>query len=314
MLTVLLSEQRHSECLETAEQFLTKPDLPDVERAQAYLALSLSRAKLLHIQEAITPGELAAYFSRQSGAYDLLGRALCHLAVLYHETRLNQRAVGCLEQYFQFFTLYTRAKELEGWVLAYLGQCYQAEGRHPKALEYLGKAYRWHWYQVSSPQSLDEHRAEFIWQALQLGQVDEARPLLADSECYLCQAPNDLEARARYWNNVSYLHYLTYDYSAATKHALSVVHMSNIPALRRAQGCLTLHHIAKAMGRHKEALGWGALVRVQAHLARRPDLADEVTRSILHMQQVDGVPSIDELADAASQWTRRAPVALQASS
>ncbi|HYG58670.1 MAG TPA: hypothetical protein VD902_11490, partial [Symbiobacteriaceae bacterium] len=96
-LATLLDEGRYTECRQAAERLLREPDLADIERAQACLALSHSLMGLHDSQEAMAPGELAVYFGRRAGAYDLVGRALCHLAALYHENRLQKRAVACLE-------------------------------------------------------------------------------------------------------------------------------------------------------------------------------------------------------------------------
>ncbi|HYG60786.1 MAG TPA: hypothetical protein VD902_22140, partial [Symbiobacteriaceae bacterium] len=217
--------------------------------------------------------------------------------------------VACLEEYFRDFALYNVSRALEGWSLAHLALFYQAMGRHPKALEYFQKAYRWHSEQGAGPQHLDEHRADLIWQSLKLGDTDAARPLLAESAVYLQEVPNDLDARARYLNNQAYLHYLSGGYTSALDAAIQVVHMRGVSALRKAQACLTLHYTAKAMGHRREAMGLGTLVRIQASLGRRPDLEEEATRSMLHMQQDGGLPLMDELFRSVTVWAQRAAAA-----
>ncbi|HWH68455.1 MAG TPA: hypothetical protein VNT26_03680, partial [Candidatus Sulfotelmatobacter sp.] len=101
-LAAMLDERRYGECRDAASDLLRTRDLPEAERAQVFLALSYSLSALQSGQEAIGPAELAVYFSRQSGDYDLLGRALCHLATLYHESGLQKRAAGCLDEYFHY--------------------------------------------------------------------------------------------------------------------------------------------------------------------------------------------------------------------
>jgi len=294
-LAALLDEQRFGDCRDAANELLCTCDLPEAEKAQVFLALSYSLSALQSGQEAIGPAELAVYFSRQAGNYDLLGRSLCHLALLYHESGLHKRAVACLEEYFQSFALYERSRSLEGWVLASLGLFYQAMGRAPRALEYCKRAYAWHMAAGATPQQVEEQRGNLIWQHLKLGQPDQARELLSISRAYLQQAPNDLEARAGYLNNQAYRYFLTGSYGAAIDSAVHVMHMRGVTPVRKAQACLTLHHTARAMGLTSEALGLGTLARIQANVARRPDLEDEACRSLLHTRQAQGLPLMDEL-------------------
>ncbi|HLN62668.1 MAG TPA: hypothetical protein VK464_14070 [Symbiobacteriaceae bacterium] len=291
----LLSERRYGECRELAETILRRGSLTDGERGIVYLALSSSLAALHSNQEALGPGELAVYFSRCAGEHDLLGRALCHLAEVYHENGLYKRAVGCLDEYFLAFSLYNLARALEGRAFGQMAQSYQAMGRGPKALEYWRKAYRWHMDHRTDPQLVDLYRGKLVWQLLKLGQLEPVGALLGDSEAYLRQAPNDLEARARYLNNLAYQAYLTCRYGLAIDTAARVMGLRGARPVRKAQACLTLHYTARSLGLVREAVGFGLLGRIQASVARRPDLEDEATRALVHMHQRETLPSIDEL-------------------
>jgi tetratricopeptide (TPR) repeat protein len=294
-LATLLDERRFGECREAAESLLRTARLTDAERAQAFLALSYGLAALHDGQEALGPAELAVHFGHQSREYDITGHALCHLATLCYETRLYKRAVGCLDKYFQLFTLYKEARGLEGWVLAHMGLFHQAMGRGAKALEYFQKAYRWHLDQNTCPQQLDLYRGDLAWHLLRMGDVDQVEDLLARTRTYLTAAPNDLDARARYLNNAAYRCYLTGDYGGAVHSALQAVHMRGVSATRKAQAYLTLHYTAKARHMWKEARGLGTLARIQASVARRADLEEEATRALVQMQQGGGVPLMEEL-------------------
>ncbi|HWI53417.1 MAG TPA: hypothetical protein VNT01_14845 [Symbiobacteriaceae bacterium] len=305
-LAALLDEQRYGDCRDAANELLRTCSLPDADRAQVFLALSYSLSALQSGQEAVSPAELAVYFSRQAGDYDLLGRILCHLAMLYHELGLHKRAAACLDEYFQYFALYERSRLLEGWVLSKLGLFYQAMGRAPKALEYCKRAYGWHVASESPTQLVEEQRGNLIWQHLKLGQLYQARELLSISNAYLRQVPNDLEARAGYMNNQAYRYFLTGSYGAAIDSAVQVMHMRNVAPVRKAQACLTLHHTARAMGLEREALGLGTLTRIQANVAHRPDLEDEACRSLLHTRQAQRLPLMDELLRSLQQFTATA--------
>lgn len=294
-LSGLLGERRYGECKELAEAILRRGGLTDGDRGYVYLALSSSLSALHANQEALGPGELAVHFTRAAAEYDLLGRALCHLAAVYRENGLYKRAVGCLDEYFQAFSLYDRARALEGRAFGQLAQSYQAMGRGPRALEYWRKAHRWHVDYQAEPQVVDLYRGKLVWQLLKLGQLESVAPLMAESEAYLRQAPNDLEARARYLNNLAYQAYLTSRYGLAIDTAARVMGMRGARPVRKAQACLTLHYTARSLGLVREAVGFGLLGRIHASVARRPDLEDEATRALLHMHQREALPSVEEL-------------------
>ncbi|HYF80390.1 MAG TPA: hypothetical protein VD973_25045 [Symbiobacteriaceae bacterium] len=300
-LAALLDERRFGDCRDAALTLLRSSDLDDGARAQVFLALSCSLAALQSGQEALGPAELGVFFGRQAGDYDLVGRALCHLATLCHESGLYKRAIACLDEYFQYFGLYLFAKSLEGWVLGRLGLLHQAMGRGPKALEYFRRAYQWHAGGGASPQLVETHRGQLVWQLLKLGETGQARELLVLSEAYLGRAPNDIEARGCYLNNLGYCHYLDGNHSAAIDRCTQVLHMKNVPAAYKARACLTLHYSARAMGRVREAMGLGTLARIQANLAHQLHLEEEATRSMLHIQQHEGLPLMDELLRSLQQ-------------
>lgn len=300
-LAALLDERRFADCRDAATALLRTGELGDGAKAQVFLALSCSLAALQSGQEALGPAELGVYFGRQAGDYDLVGRALCHLATLCHESGLYKRGIAALDEYFQYFGLYRLAKPLEGWVLGKLGLLYQALGRGPRALEYFRRAYQWHSAAGASAQLLEVQRGHLVWQLLKLGETAQARELLALSAAYLGRAPNDLEARACCLNNLGYCDYLLGHHTSAIDLCTQVLHMRNLPAAWKARACMTLHYTARALGRAREAMGLGTLARIQANLARQPHLEEEATRSMLHMQQFEGLPLMDELLRSLQQ-------------
>lgn len=310
-LAGLLDEGRYAECRSAAEELLRHASLSDAERARAFLALSYCTVALHAGQESLGPAELAVHFSRQASDYEVAAHALCHLAFLCYEHRLYKRAAQCLEEYFQYLPLYSEAKTLEGWVLAHMGLFYQAMGRAPKALEFYEKAYEWHAERAVSAAQIDQHRAEWLWQLLKLGRVDEARDLLSASGAYLREHPNDLDARARYYNNKAYYHYLAGHYATALDIALQTMQVRGIAAVRKAQACLILHYTTRAMGLWKDARGLATLARIHANVSRRPELEEEATRALLHLQHDSGLPLMDDLFRNLSRMARTPMVATE---
>lgn len=300
-LAALLDAQRYGDCRDAANELLRTRDLCDGEKALVFLALSQSMLALQSGQEAIGPAELAVFFSRQAGDYDWVGQALCHLAMLYHESGLHKRATVCLAEYFQHFALYRSSRQLEGRVLDCLGRIHQAMGQTPQALTYCKRAYAWHAAAGASPQAVEEQRGNLVWQYLKAGQMDHARELLSISRLYLQQAPNDLEARACYTNNLAYQAFLQASYATALGRAMEVMHMRNIAPARKAQACLTLHYTARAMRLTTQAGDLATLARIHAKVARRPDLEDEACQALLHTKQAERLPQADELLRSLRQ-------------
>lgn len=296
LLSDLLRHGRYADCREVAETLLLRGGLDQWGLAVVYLALSRSLSALHANQEALGPAELAVHYARDCGDNDLLGRAICHSAYIYHETGLSKRAVARLTEYFSYHSLYKQARSLEGWAFFNMAVSYRAIGRGTKAVEYYGKAYRWHVSEGADPQQVERCRANLAWQHLKMGEIEPAEAFMEGSEEYLVQYPNDLDARARHWNNLAFHAYMTGEYRRAMETAARLVGLRGVTPLRKAYACLTLHYTARAMGQERVAMGMGVLARIQASVARRPDVEEEASRSLLQMlQQREGIPLMEDL-------------------
>ncbi|MFZ5827641.1 MAG: hypothetical protein ACOY94_25335 [Bacillota bacterium] len=295
-LSDLLREGRYGECREGAEALLLQGGLDRRGLAAVYLALSRSLSGASANQEALGPAELAVHYGRDCGDNDLLGRAICHSAYVYHENRLYKRAVARLAEYFYYYSLYVDARLLEGWVLYNMAVFYRAMGRGAKALEYYVKAYRWHLGEEAPPQQVEKCRANLAWQHLKMGEIGPAEACMEGSEEYLHRFPNDLDARSRHWNNLAFHAYMTGSYRRAMETAARVVGLRGATPLRKAYACMTLHHTARALGKERVAIGMAVLARIQASVARRPDVEEEASRSLLQiLQQREGLPLMEDL-------------------
>lgn len=296
VLSDLFRQGRYADCRERAETLLVQGGLDPHGSAAVYLALSRSLSALHANQEALGPGELAVHYARTCGDNDLLGRAICHSAYAYYENRLYKRALARLTEYFYYYSLYKEARALEGWVFYNMAVLYRAMGRGTKALEYYLKAYRWHQAEGAGPQELERCRANLVWQYLKLGEIEPAEGHMERSEEYLVHFPNDLDARARHWNNLAYHAYMTGAFRRAMETAARVVGLRGVTPLRKAYACLTLHYTARALGTERVAMGMGVLARIQASVARRPDIEEEASRSLVQtLQQREGLPLMEDL-------------------
>lgn len=295
-LSDLLRQGRFGECRAGAETLLLQGDLDPQGLGGVYLALSRSLSALYANQEALGPAELAVHYARQCGDNDLLGRAICHSAYVYHENRLYKRAVARLAEYFYYYSLYRYARSLEGWVLYNMAVFHRAMGRGTKALEYYVKAYRWHLSEGAEPQLVEKCRANLAWQHLKMGELEPAEVYMEGSEEYLIQFPNDLDARARHWNSLAFHAYMTGSYRRAMETAAHVVGLRGVTPLRKAYACMTLHYTARSLGKERVAIGMAVLARIQASVARRPDVEEEANRCLLQMlQQREGLPLMEDL-------------------
>jgi len=298
-LAAHLSARRYGMARLGAEELLRRGGLTPLELAQTYLVLSRSLAALRANQEALGPAELAVHYSRQSGDHDLLGRALCHLAECASDLALYKRALVCLEEYLRHMPLYQRARNLEGMAFHLAAICHRAMWRESRAAEYFRKAYRWHLQQGAAPEQVERFRAELIWQDLRTGQMDRALPLLAESEGYVRQHPQDAAARIHLLRNQAYRAYLEGDHHTAAALAQQVVQTIGASAAQKACAYLVLHYTARAAGRRDDASAFGLLARMQAILARRADLERELTRSLLSMQAPVCLPQVEALLQSS---------------
>ncbi|HEY8346902.1 MAG TPA: hypothetical protein VIL07_06440 [Symbiobacteriaceae bacterium] len=294
-LAALLAARRYREARHAAENLLRRGDLTVLEQAQTYLSLSYSLAALHLNQEALGPAELAVHYSRMTPDYDLLGRALYHLAELCADLALHKRALACLEQYFRQMPLYQRARALEGRAFHLAAVCHRNMWRESKAAEYFRKAYQWHLSQGLPPDRVEPIRAELIWQWLRIGQLERAAPLLAQSQQYVAETPQDVRARISLCNNLAYKAYLESAHPTAAARAEEAVRIIGATAAQKACAYLTLHYTARATGRRSDAVAFGMLARMQAILARRIDLERELTRSLLSMQDHVSLPHVEAL-------------------
>lgn len=295
-LADFLQANRFRECKEAAESLLRRGALSTVEQAQVYLALSRSLAALNDSQDGLGAAEIAIHLARQTQEYDLLGRACYHLAELCHDNRLYKRALTILDEYYRYFTLYSVAKGLEGRVLHVTALCHQAMGRGAKALEYFGKALAWFLARGEHPHLSEICRAGLTWHLLRMGELNATDKLLAESEAYFRLCPNDLEARARYLNNLAYKACLQGNYPEAISRALRLVDQRGIAPAHKAQACLTLQQATQALGLAREAYGLGLLAKIQASVARRPDIEEEAVRSLLKLRHGEEPPMMEMLA------------------
>ena len=294
-LAELLQANRYRACKEAAEALLSRGALSAGEQAQVHLALSSCLAALQESQASLGPAEIAVHLAREAREYDLLGRASYHLAQVCHENRLHKRALSALDMYFHCFTLYRLSKGLEGRVFHLTALGHQALGRGGKALEYFRKALGWSVQHGEHPQIVETCRADLIWQLLRMGELEPTGRLLTESGAYFRLAPNDLEARARYLNNLAYRFCLQGDYPEAISHALLLIELRGIAPAHKAQACLTLQRSTQALGLTRESLGLGLLAKIQAAVARRSDIEEEAVRALLQLRQGEEPPMMESL-------------------
>lgn len=301
----MLKDEDYGPCRVEAEAMLHAGDLTPGDKAAVFHALSRSLCGLGFNQEALGPGELAVHFARETEQWDLLGRAICNLAFIYGLNRLYYAAVVRMEEYFDYLSRYDRSGSLVGWVYYNQAVFYREWGQMQRALECYEKAYQWSLAYETDPERTEKCRANLAWHCLRMGLCDRVSPLLSLSDRYLKERPDDRDAITRHWNNLAYQAYLQGDYERTVDIALATVRAAADLPVRRAYACLILHHTARALGMPKQAAGLAVLVRIQAFAARRPDIDEEVCRSVMQVQQQAGISLVEDLFRDLGQSVRR---------
>lgn len=299
-----LAAGQYQRVKETAESWLLKPDLSADELALYNTALCAALVAMKEPVEALGPGERGLDAARRSGSPDAVAEALLYLADAYLGASHYSRAINLMNELLAVTPHSDRAQGWIGRVCDSLGSAYRALGRHERALENHRRAYEWG-NRHEDEAAIAGYRAHLIWAELKTGQLEAAAALLQEEAGYVSSAPGDTLAQARHLNNRAYLAFLQRDYSEATHGALQVFNLGKGMPGERARACITLHATARALGLPREAMGMGMLAKIQAQAARRPDLDDEVTKSMLQVQTRDRLMPVEDIFRHLERQARR---------
>lgn len=277
----MLAGRRFEEMRQMAQTLLDNEQLSTREKAVCHDALALAHSFLNDHGKAVPAGEIAVYLARESGDFDLLGEAIYHSGIVYGRRRWHEPAADRFEEYFQYLSLYTTAKELQPKVLFNQGVAYRWLRDYRTSVKKLRQA--WELVRETQGQRQQNYRWDLVWVCMLAGELDGVPELLAQGRAYLNQHPEDREAYFQQLNDEARYALLTGDLADAYKKAMEVIKQGDAFPDMQAVAGLTVHYLAVKRGMHLDALIIGCYVKQKAAAARRPDLDEEISKSIIEI-------------------------------
>lgn len=143
VLIRLMEEGDFKKCLRLAEQLMLKGGWSLAEMATINLAICRCRLGIQDPYGAIAAGMLAVKLAKDTGEFDLLGRALLNLGTAYVGIRQYDQALQQFYSYLEFRPEYKEASRLEGAIWRHIGVTHQRKLESRKAVEALTRARDW---------------------------------------------------------------------------------------------------------------------------------------------------------------------------
>ncbi|MFZ5816879.1 MAG: hypothetical protein ACOY93_16555 [Bacillota bacterium] len=302
VLIRLLEEGEFKKCLRLAEQLMLKGGWSLSEMATINLAICRCRLGIQDPYGAIAAGMLAVKLARDSGEYDLLGRALLNLGTAYVGIRQYDQALQQFYSYLDFLPQFNEARRLEGAIWKHIGVTYQRKLESEKALEALTRAREWF-----SDRGIDYSTFtcthDLINTYLQMHEtdpmtsLDPVRELLAQQREIARRNPRETYFEGTYLLDLAafYLHEGRIARAMVAANKGMEVHRGDRIHTFHCQ--LLLHRCAMEKGDARRALGHALAARVQAVDGRFYELeflASQAMADVIKQQGPDVVRQLDE--------------------
>ncbi len=139
-LKELVDQEQWDQALKVAGQLIVRGGYTGVEYAEINYAICRSKAHCQELHEAIPSGELCRRLCLDSGEWDLLGKVLLVLGVIYIRIRSYQRALATLNEYFEHAPRYLTVGKLAGRVWHNIGNALVRLGQFDEAVRALNQA------------------------------------------------------------------------------------------------------------------------------------------------------------------------------
>ena len=292
-LVRMLDNQEYQACMKAAESMLLLGQLSPQEQTMAYHALCRSRIGFQDYFGAAEAGNAAVEGARQTGDYDMLGRALLDLGVAQVHIRQYEPAIQTFSTYLLCRAHFDAALQHEGKVFFNLAVTFRRIGRYDDALQYALAARRW-FDQAGDALAADESRRSAVATLLLAGRLDEADRLLREGDAYQ-QSIDEPQALLEHTLQRSELHLLRGEHTCSIELAFSALEGAGDDLALQSRSHLLLCQNALAMQRWKDALGFALAARVAAIDGRFYDLEFEASELMFGLLQNQGFDLLREL-------------------
>lgn len=185
---------------DVAEQLLAGANLSREDRAGVLRALCECRNRLGDPAAAIRPGHDAVLLARESGQWDLLGRALIDLAAAYYFCSHYKEAAATYREYLALCERFEAARSLAPRVQYNLAVALEAHGRLTEAITVLETLLQGDLPGVEAWE-LNRYRQKLAFLLLEARRLAGVPALLIACEEYVQAHPDDGAAQCHLWND-----------------------------------------------------------------------------------------------------------------
>jgi len=302
VLTQTMESGQYQEALRLAEQQLIRGGWDRSQLAQVNLVICRCRLGLQDPYAAVPSGLLATKLARDTGEWDLLGRALLNVGTAFAGIRQYDQALHHFYSYFEHSFRYTTSRRLEGAIWKHIGVTLQHKQESEKAIEALNRARAWY---TANDVDLSAFTVTHDLVNTYLGMhdtdpntnLDPVVDLLAFERAIVRKFPSEtFYAGTHLLDRASY-------YMHGGRLGRAIVCAMQVLEVRKGDHSLAffahmvLHRCTKLTGNPKQALGYALAARVEALKDRRFELeylASQAMADVIRQQGKEVVRELDE--------------------
>lgn len=306
LIEALLQKQQWQSCLDAAEIALSQ-NPPD--RDQAFLLYACCRChfSLGAYFKGASCGDIAGFLARRIGQWDLSGEAIYRAGLCFYYGKAYDQALTHLESYFTHEPNYVTAQAFKGEVLFIQGCARRTLRQHRAAAERFERAVEWAESNADEA-DVELYRLNLIWSLLESEQLDKAEEMLGHLQSYVDRNPEEQTPRLHLLHDQAHLLFLRKQFAEAYSQAILTIEESlEKDLLVAGQVLLTLHHLARQLGKTQEAIHLSLALKRLAVRTKSPTLEERINHSLKELHRQVGTPTfLEAMAGVSPLRPRRA--------
>lgn len=298
----LMEDGDFQSCIRLAELQLLRGGFTLPELAKVNLVVCRSRLGLHDASGAVAPGLLAIKLARDTGEWDVLGRALLNVGSAFIGIREYDQALHQLYSYFEYRHYYASAARFEGAVWKSIGVAHQRKLETEQAVDAFQRARTWFARRdvdLSVFTCTHDLIATYLQHAAQGGahSLEAVAELLQNQREIVLKYPDDTYYRGTHLSDQAAYYLQAGRYRRAIVCALKAMEVRQGDPELAFYCHMVLHECSKVMGDSKQALGYALAARVQAIQARHFELEFLASQAMVEVIRQKGARVVRELDD-----------------
>lgn len=302
----LMEDGEYASCIRLAEMQLLQGGFTLSELAKVNLVVCRSRLGLQDAQGAIPPGLLAIKLARDTGEWDVLGRALLNVGTAFISIRQYSQALHHLYSYFEHLHRYSSSARFEGAVWRHIAVAHQRKLESSQAVDAFRRACSWY-----ARQGMDHSLfncthdliATYLQQAEQGAKdwLEPVKELLQSQRQIARKYPTETYYQGYYMWELAARYRQEGRYRRAMVGALKAMEIHKDDPELAFHCHMLLHECSKVLGDGKQALGYALAARVEAVRARHYELEFLASQAMAEVIRQKGSRVVQELDDEYQQ-------------